>query len=278
MKYTLYINQKQSIELGFKSVSQAIIFDLLTTASVWAEPIKVRGKVYYWVARQVVCAELPLLNLKPDTVYRHLKALDEIGVISYKKDGKKDLIQITPKGQKYVSDTISEINPNNDKKHYIGNKSELDKNSEINPSKFGNKSEKDSEINPTYQSTNTNQSTNDQEALFESFWSAGMVKQGKSKALARFMSIANKLKDQTLEEFTAMLVADIQARLNSNQLGFDKMHPTTYLNGERWEDEIKQGFSNDPKPDAFTRHQDRSWAAGIVPHETSEVIEHASNN
>ena len=32
--------------------------------------------------------------------------------------------------------------------------------SEINPSKFGNKSEKNSEINPTYPTTNSNQYTN----------------------------------------------------------------------------------------------------------------------
>lgn len=27
-------------------------------------------------------------------------------------------------------------------------------------------------------------------------------------------------------------------RAAAEQMGFDKMHPTTYLNGERWEDEL----------------------------------------
>jgi len=38
------------------------------------------------------------------------------------------------------------------------------------------------------------------------------------------------------------------------------MHPTTYLNGERWEDEI-----DEPKPSLINRLTDRSWAKHMVP-------------
>ena len=148
MKYILHINQEQAIKLGMTNTSQAIIFDLLSTASTWAEPVIYENKVYYWVARQVIVKELPLLHLKEDTVYRHLKELDKIDLIVYIKVGKKDCINITKKGRKYISNTISEINPNN----YVGNKSE--NNSEINPNNYvGNKSEKNSDLNPTYQYT-----------------------------------------------------------------------------------------------------------------------------
>jgi len=160
MKYTLTINQPQAIELGISSVNQALIFDMLTSAATWAKPAIIDNDVYYWVARQTIANELKLLNLKPDTIYRHLKSLAKIGLINYKKVGKKDCIQITKKGQKYLSkdknSTMSETNSN----HYVGNKSELIQNSEIYPSKFGNKSEKNSEINPTYPTTNSNQYTN----------------------------------------------------------------------------------------------------------------------
>ena len=138
MKYILHINQEQAIKLGMTNTNQAIIFDLLTSASTWAEPVIYENKVYYWVARQVVVKELPLLNLKEDTVYRHFKFLDEINLINYIKVSKKDCINITKKGKKYAFSTMSETNPN----YYVGNESEL-----------GNESEKNSDLNPTYQYT-----------------------------------------------------------------------------------------------------------------------------
>lgn len=131
------------------------------SASTWAKGyLMPDNEISYWVARQVVCDELPLLNMKPDTVYRHMKSLSELGVIDYQKDGKKDMIRVTKKGKKYLSS------------RYVGNKSELgnstmseinpskQQNSEINPNLLGNKSEKNSEINPTYQDTSIISTTN----------------------------------------------------------------------------------------------------------------------
>ncbi len=159
MKYVIGFNQKMALELGIANANQAHIFDLLTTASTWATPVTVGNKVYYWVSRQSVARELEILHLKPDTVYRHLKSLADLGLIDYVKDGKKDCVKITAKGKKYLSDSpMSETDPN----HYVGNKSESDQNSEIDPSKSGNRSEKSSEIDPTYPTTNTNPATKDQ--------------------------------------------------------------------------------------------------------------------
>ena len=154
MKFSININQKQALELGITNINQAVIFDLLTGCAAWANTELIGDEVYYWVARQAIVAELPLLNIKADTAYRHLKSLAEIGVIDYMKKGKKDCIRITEKGKNYyvgnkselAKTTMSEINPNNAE------------NSEINPNYYvGNKSEFNSEINPTYQLTNTNQ-------------------------------------------------------------------------------------------------------------------------
>ena len=143
MKYNLYINQLKAIELGITNLNQAHIFDLLTTSSSWASIKIINNEYFYWVSRQTICRELVLLNMKPDTVYRHLKSLQKIGLIFYKKLGKKDCIKITPKGKKYLTNdpkiTMSEMNPN----HYVGNESE-----------------KHSDLNPTYPTTNINHTTN----------------------------------------------------------------------------------------------------------------------
>ena len=151
MKYTLTINQKQALELSLTNVNQAIILQLIADAHSWAEHVIIGKDVYYWTARQKIAKELPLLNLKDDTVYRHLKSLRKINLIDYVKVGKKDCCRLTKKGKTY----------------YVGNKSELELNSEINPIKLGNKSESVSEINPTYNNTNLISITSDTLSLQE---------------------------------------------------------------------------------------------------------------
>ncbi len=119
MRYSLYINQPVAIDLGMENTTEAILFDYLIIAPTWADDIIIDGKVYYWVARHKICEAHPLLDLKPDTVYRYLKKLRNKGLIEYKKDGKKDCIRITPLGKKYVTKSMSEKNPRK-----VGKKSE----------------------------------------------------------------------------------------------------------------------------------------------------------
>ena len=73
--------------------------------------------------------------------------------------------------------------------------------------------------------------------LFDLFWESGMKKIGKKKAQPLFNKIL-KADKCAPALFTLMLSKDIHKRLASGQLGFAEMHPTTYLNGERWKDEI----------------------------------------
>lgn len=75
---------------------------------------------------------------------------------------------------------------------------------------------------------------------FEIFWTAGMVKVAKKKVLPLFASIVKREKFQP-EQFAKALALDVRARLAAGQLGFDALHPTTYLNQERWKDEIRLG-------------------------------------
>lgn len=72
------------------------------------------------------------------------------------------------------------------------------------------------------------------------FWVAGMRKVGKDKSKSAFKSKFKEWRKETggtIEEFAKLLADDIQYRLRIQQFGFDKMHPTTYLNGSRWTDE-----------------------------------------
>ncbi len=110
MRYSLYINQPIALELGMENTTEAIIFDYLTLAPTWAKPEIIDDKVYYWVARQKICHEHKILDLKPKTVYRYLRKLHQKGLIDYQKLGKKDCISITDLGKAYISSTMGNKN------------------------------------------------------------------------------------------------------------------------------------------------------------------------
>lgn len=146
MKYTLNINQQQAVALGLKNATEAIIFGMICDCATWAEPVIIDSEVFYWTSRSKFVSDLPLLDLKVDTVYRYLKSLEKLGLISYKKQGVKDCVKLTKLGKSY----------------YVGKKSESEDftMSEKNPTKLGKKSENDSEKNPTYSSTSSYSSIN----------------------------------------------------------------------------------------------------------------------
>ncbi|HFO0796420.1 TPA: replication protein [Enterobacter roggenkampii] len=71
------------------------------------------------------------------------------------------------------------------------------------------------------------------------FWCAGMHKTGKKNAKSAFRTQFNLWRKETkgsAGEFARFLADDIKLRLGV-QFGFDKLHPSTYLNGQRWNDE-----------------------------------------
>lgn len=234
MKFSIHINQKQALELGISNINQAMIFDLLTGCAAWAKTQIIEGDVYYWVARQTISKELQILNLKPDTVYRHLKKLHQIGVIQHVKYGVKDCIKITEKGRKY----------------YVGNESELSPPtmSEINPNHYvGNESENNSEINPTYQTTKniislSNISDSDILFSFESFYENYPKKVGKESAKKAWKKITLKEKKLAIE--------NLNIRYANTEITFIP-NPATYLNGKRWEDEIIQSDQSTPHSKRF---------------------------
>ncbi|ELV8670795.1 hypothetical protein QNE35_004326 [Vibrio vulnificus] len=98
------------------------------------------------------------------------------------------------------------------------------------------------------------------ERCFESFWKVFPTRKAKKQAFEKFKSIV-KRRSETPEEFTAMLCADVQARLQNGQFGFDKLHATTYLNQERWNDDHEnsrqlsnQSIGSSNRFDEFNQH------------------------
>ncbi|GAB4023344.1 hypothetical protein GCM10028808_73510 [Spirosoma migulaei] len=78
MKYDIHVNQKSIIDYGYDIdiVDGAIIDFCRFFASSRACRFFVEGdKRYYWISHKIICEQLPILKLKPDSAYRRMKAL-----------------------------------------------------------------------------------------------------------------------------------------------------------------------------------------------------------
>ncbi|EKS5614906.1 replication protein [Salmonella enterica] len=87
-------------------------------------------------------------------------------------------------------------------------------------------------------------------AFEEIFWCAGMRKAGKKNAASAFRTQFRewrKITRGTASEFATMLAEDI-ARRNGKQFGFDRLLPSSYLNGQRWNDEKPETIQPQSKP------------------------------
>lgn len=170
MKRSSFINNDKCLEWGINA-TQGALFDLLVNLSSWAEEIVIDGMVFYWVSREKVIAELPLYYSKTDTVYRHLRDLQQRGLIDYAKVGNKDVVALTAKGKTW-SFRYSDLNPalgnksESIKTHKNEDSAELPENinkinkTEINP-KLGNKSETRNEIRDSSDLNPTDNNTSD---------------------------------------------------------------------------------------------------------------------
>lgn len=87
-------------------------------------------------------------------------------------------------------------------------------------------------------------------AFEEIFWCAGMRKAGKKNAASAFRTQFREWRKTTrgtASEFATMLAEDIACR-SGKQFGFDRLLPTSYLNGQRWNDEKPETIQPQPKP------------------------------
>ncbi|CSQ82933.1 helix-turn-helix domain-containing protein [Shigella sonnei] len=87
-------------------------------------------------------------------------------------------------------------------------------------------------------------------AFEEIFWCAGMRKAGKKNAASAFRTQFREWRKTTrgtASEFATMLAEDIACR-NGKQFGFDRLLPSSYLNGQRWNDEKPETIQPQSRP------------------------------
>ncbi|MEP9807820.1 replication protein [Klebsiella sp. GW_Kp181] len=88
------------------------------------------------------------------------------------------------------------------------------------------------------------------QAFEKVFWCAGMKKTGKQAAMKSFRTqfeLWRKVSGGSPDEFAGILAEDVRSRLGK-QFGFENLHPATYLNGKRWEDDKPAQPANQPAP------------------------------
>jgi len=94
---------------------------------------------------------------------------------------------------------------------------------------------------------------------FNKFWSSYHKRQGKAQALKASRQAVKREKPETPDEFADMLIDDCRKRIESGQFGFDNLNASTYLNNNRWEDEIvtkSTEKSDDPWDDIWIPNWD----------------------
>lgn len=104
MRYNLFINQVKVMEWGL-NLAQASVFSVLNEAHSWASSTIFDGEVYYWFSKSKLIKELPVVTDKPDTIKRHLAALEKLGLIRRKTvvegNNTYNYIAITEKGKQW---------------------------------------------------------------------------------------------------------------------------------------------------------------------------------
>lgn len=83
-----------------------------------------------------------------------------------------------------------------------------------------------------------------EEDSFEYWWKEYPKKVAKQSAFKSWKKVIKKMDDETVTELTNHIVNDVKLRLDDlatgsdKFIGFDRLHPTTYLNQERYNDDI----------------------------------------
>ena len=83
-----------------------------------------------------------------------------------------------------------------------------------------------------------------QEESFEYWWKEYPKKVAKQSAFKAWQKVTKKMDEQTITELTNHIVSDVKYRLadlatgSDKFIGFDRLHATTYLNQERYNDDI----------------------------------------
>ncbi|MDK9757652.1 helix-turn-helix domain-containing protein [Vibrio sp. D173a] len=160
------------------------------------------------------------------TVMRHIKTLEEMGFVSVR----------TRKGEKGNSTNIYQLNLRGDilsPPSDTGSRGVVSEDHPPSDPMSPGISHRTSQLEPI---KNKQKDSGEIESCFSRLWAMFPTKKSKKNSLAKFKSIV-KAQSEPPEVFTDMLCQDIEARVASRQFGFDRLHLTTYLNQERWNDD-----------------------------------------
>lgn len=233
MQFILTVNQVKALEWGLNA-QQALLFSFVYSAPSWAKSIIIEGKTFYMLSKAKIAEEIPLLTDKPDTAYRLLKALELVEVVELSSTSKITLVALTDKGRTWNT-------------------------SEIYPSKVGNLSEVRSEIFPTNQDTN-NQDTKalknpsskkPDSASFDVFWKLYPKKVSKADALKAWAKIKPELIPTIMEALGAHSTCEQWVKDDGQFIP----NAATWLNKKKWEDEVRPYAAG--RPNSGTDRQSR---------------------
>lgn len=153
MKYTILgFNQEKALELGF-DVEDLLIIRWFVDFYSSSKMIKmnVGDKTYAWVNYSGVIKDIPILNMKKDTLSRRMKKICETGIMEHetlKQGGTFSLYKLTDKYDQLISnDGITEGTEKNPEGYGKKSRPVTEKNPEQNINLLNNNSIKDININ-----------------------------------------------------------------------------------------------------------------------------------
>jgi len=239
MKFTILgLNQQGLIALDLDLVDTHIVrymIDFHSTGKM--KKCEIEGKSFFWVHYQSVIDELPILYMKKQAVKRRLDKIGNCGLVEKHVDKTG---QGTYTYFRFIESVLTRLLSSGNGGTNNGGGC-LERRLPVAPK--GNPKTlllKETKKEPCLIFNPTCEKESDfdfKEHLFNLFWKAGLRKDGKKKAASAFNKLIRGKSEKSATEFTNMLIADIKRRIPLNAIGFDRLLPATYLNGERWEDE-----------------------------------------
>lgn len=131
MKYTILgFNQLEVVKLNLDMTDIAILrwfIDFRDTGKIKAKEIN--GDIYYWVKYEAISEDLPILNLKKDTVYRRFKKICEAKVLKHKtvkEGGTWSFFAIDENYEKLISSVTKIIESSHKEEGEISEANELE--------------------------------------------------------------------------------------------------------------------------------------------------------
>lgn len=181
MKYNININQKAIVDLGLDlDVIDATILDWMKDFALSNKILKIHheGETYFFFAYEKILKDLPIINIKKDTIYRRIKKMAEQNIIiphPNNQELNKPFYKFSELFNSLNFDIGFKSEPSDYNPKKVGIESEP---SEIFPYPYGFKSEPPTDLNPNdyninnniYYNYNNNTCPNFFEKIFFEIW------------------------------------------------------------------------------------------------------------